>query len=457
MPFWFERRHLCQIWGWLVCLFVVVYPASSCSQRTASTWPMMHLTKHRQAEAGEGAALKKQAEKLLPALQEQMIAIDQLFTEAFIKTAGRQEIESLLREVGRRNGHAMSVRMKRIIGPYQAEIEFRFPKQVKVPATMAIERTPPHRITGLLFKPAQADNQSLDSLLQALKNQAGSTAVLIRRLSPAPEANILAWEENAILSIGSSFKLIVLAALVDAVQAKELRWSDVIQTREEWRSLPIGWLQDWPAGSPVTMHTLAMLMMNHSDNTATDHLIHAIGRERIEAMQRKLGFKHPERNQPLLCTGDLFRLKLICTDEQREAYFRLDEAGRRRWLKETSPTLSLKHPQPLAQPLAIDRLGWFASTADLCRVLDWIRQQPNALAILQHSRPFDVDPKSWPLVGFKGGAETGVLNYSLLLQSYKKTWYALSVTRNHALEDLEPYSLLDWLESAVDVLENTLP
>ena len=66
---------------------------------------------------------------------------------------------------------------------------------------------------------------------------------------------------------------------------------------------------DWPRGAPVTLHTLAALMISQSDNTATDMLLHPLGRENVERMMAAIGVAAPARNRPLLSTLELSAIK----------------------------------------------------------------------------------------------------------------------------------------------------
>ncbi|MGQ9871393.1 serine hydrolase [Leptodesmis sp.] len=43
-------------------------------------------------------------------------------------------------------------------------------------------------------------------------------------------------------------------------------------------------MQTWPDDSLLTVQSLAPLMISQSDNTVTDHLIHLVRREAIEAI-----------------------------------------------------------------------------------------------------------------------------------------------------------------------------
>ena len=75
------------------------------------------------------------------------------------------------------------------------------------------------------------------------------------------------------------------------------------------RSLPSGVLQSWPAGTPMTVESLAILMISQSDNTAADRLLHLLGRERVESRTRVAGNTHVARNTPFLTTREMFALK----------------------------------------------------------------------------------------------------------------------------------------------------
>ncbi len=71
-------------------------------------------------------------------------------------------------------------------------------------------------------------------------------------------------------AIGSAFKLYVLSTLSREIAARRRSWNDVVPLDQ--RSYPSGILQDWPQGTPMTLQTLATLMIAISDNTATDQL-----------------------------------------------------------------------------------------------------------------------------------------------------------------------------------------
>jgi hypothetical protein len=123
------------------------------------------------------------------------------------------------------------------------------------------------------------------------------------------------------------FKLFILAELDRQVRAGERRWSDVAPLSR--KSLPSGMLQDWPEGAPLTLHSLAALMISQSDNSASDTLLHLLGREKVEALLPALGLRNPAANRPFLSTLEAFALKGD-DDVLTRRWLATDEAGRRK-------------------------------------------------------------------------------------------------------------------------------
>ena len=124
--------------------------------------------------------------------------------------------------------------------------------------------------------------------------------------------------------LGSTFKLYVLAAVSRAVDEGRLAWDDVLIL--DAKSFPSGIMQSWPDGAPVTLHTAATLMISISDNTATDLVLRAVGREAVEAEMRMSGHSNPEKSFPFLTTREMFVIK---SSDIGETYAAANEAERR--------------------------------------------------------------------------------------------------------------------------------
>ena len=107
-----------------------------------------------------------------------------------------------------------------------------------------------------------------------------------------------------------------------------------------------------------------------------------------------------------------------------------------------------------ADPVAIDRLEWFASAADLCRLMDWFRRKDDAVALglMGINRGLDVPEDRFPYAGYKGGSEPGVLNLTWLLRAADGTEYALSAGWNDPGKALDEKRFFELVQSAIHLL-----
>ena len=200
-------------------------------------------------------------------------------------------------------------------------------------------------------------------------------------------------------------------------------------------SLPSGLVQDWPKGSPITLHSLAALMISRSDNSATDTLLGVLGRDKIERLLPELGVRAPERNRPFLSTRDAFALKLG-DRALLERWKAAGEAGRRALLPELErvDAATLDPARLGGRPAEIATVEWFASPDDLVRTLDWLRRSGDRTALdLLAINPGlgQALARDFGYFGFKGGSEPGVVNLSFLLKTRSGRWIAVSATWNN--------------------------
>jgi hypothetical protein len=289
-------------------------------------------------------------------------------------------------------------------------------------------------LLGLAAAPAgaaMAPAADVPALFGEIVGLPAEVSLAAARLEEAGPASFLTQKAERPLAIGSAFKLFVLAELVREVKAGERRWGDVVPLGAP--SLPSGILQDWPRGSPITLHSLAALMISRSDNSAADTLLGVLGRDKIERLLPALGVRAAERNRPFLSTREAFALKFGDPALLRQ-WKAADEAGRRALLPRLSAVSpSALRPRPGGRPAEIAAVEWFASPADLVRTLDWLRRSgdPAALDLLAINPGLNPALASnFAYIGFKGGSEPGVLNMSFLLKSREGRWMAVSATWN---------------------------
>jgi hypothetical protein len=343
--------------------------------------------------------------------------------------------------------------------PGSARYEFVFAKGFAVPVDIGLDRAPPHRIVMLWLGPPVRQAATLDEIAKDLAAFPGRVSFLAARVGPKGLAPLAALAPERSLAIGSAFKLWILGALLEEIAAGTRRWTDVTPLDARWKSLPSGILQEWPAGAPLTLHTLATLMISRSDNTATDHLLFLLGRERVERQVARMGTQEAARNQPFLSTAELFRLKGAPGGKLRAEYLGQDLAGRRALLRGPVAAAPFDKLEALSKPTAVDTLEWFASARDLSRALLWLRDHTAAPGTAPGRALLAVNPglalakERWRYVGYKGGSEPGVLSMSWLLQSQKQEWFVLAAVWNDEKASVDIERLTPLLLRAAELLK----
>jgi len=288
------------------------------------------------------------------------------------------------------------------------------------------------QIVGLLFQNLQANGVGLEEAIAQLQTFPGVTNLLVVETSTSTPTELAALNADQPLAVGSSFKLSVLVALRQEIEAGRLDWGDVVALESEDRSLPSGILQTWFDGALLTVQSLATLMISQSDNTATDRLMRLVGREAIAALS--------PRNQPFLTTRELFVLKAPQNAALLQRYREGTEDQRRQVLDEVAQT-----PLPAVsdfgeQPTALD-VEWFFTPQELCELMGEVSDLP-----LMQVNPGGglVNPDDWAQVAFKGGSEPGVLNLTTALTSTEGKHYCVSATWNNpdaVLDETRFYTL----------------
>jgi len=377
--------------------------------------------------------LRQRAEEVVTLLQGGGSPAE-LFTPEFLAQVPEPQLRAISSQLVAAHGAARAVETIEATGELSARIAIRSERAL-IRMTMGLEASPPHRIANLLVtgvEPRRSDTP--EALIEEFKALPGQAGFEIARVDGERPAGFAAYFPDRVLAIGSTFKLIILAELSRQIQAGQRRWSDVVPLAH--RSLPSGLLQDWPAGSPITIHSLAALMISRSDNTATDSLLHLVGRENVEAMMGRIGMKAASRNRPFLSTLELFQLKAAPEAARRE-WLALDEGGKRRLLSERYGSAGPEVPATSlfsGGPVAVDTIEWFASAGDLVRVMTWFRRNEDdaARAILAINPGLGADmAKRFDYLGFKGGSEPGVINLTFLVRNAKGEWHVVTGSWNN--------------------------
>lgn len=379
----------------------------------------------------------------LPAMINGTGDFEEYFAPAFKAQVPKAQFDQIGQQLKAQFGAAVKVERVSATSPYAATVELGFEKGVGA-VNIVIDPAAPHRVTGLLLARIEPRGDTIAKIEAEIRALPGTAAFGVYALGDdvAP-VNELAGSQP--MPIGSAFKLWVLAEAARQVNAGARKWSDVVALGP--RSLPSGISQRWPAGAPVTLHTLATLMISISDNTATDTLLTALGRDKVDAMVAQTGIANPAATLPVLTTMEAFQLKAPANADLAAGWRAAGPDGRRKLLADNRARLAATKIDPamFADKPVVPDIEWFASPRDEAAVLNWLRTRggDQALAILAVN-PGTPSAALFDYAGFKGGSEPGVIFMSWLVKTKKGNWYAVTGgwTRRDAAVDERGFAML---------------
>lgn len=309
-------------------------------------------------------------------------------------------------------------------------------KQGTVPAKIVVNSD--QKIIGFWLGMWTFAEDSLESILTELKKLEDSVSVCIMKNN---QEVLLDYHHNNPMAVGSSFKLYVLRAAYDAIEAGNFSWDSAIWLNQENKSLPSGMLQDWPNKTPVTIKTLTNLMISISDNTATDHLIEYLGRENIEKYITS-------QAKPFLKTVEAFKIKYSLSSQMQERYLQAELDEKRSILKELK-NINLELNQFTSSPTLIEEVEWFFTTKELCQTIYSLKEAEEIKI-----NPGLVAKENWHLAGYKGGSEPGVLQYTQVLQkTAADPIYTISITINRTDDVVDSVTFTELTVRLISLLE----
>lgn len=431
----------------LILAFALVLPLAAADKRPSKR----AVKKTSSAAATVTPAVRKKliraawsvASKISPAPR----GMEAAFAPAFFKLVEQEKVVDMLKSLREKHGAVKRVSLSTTEGANTGHFIFHTDKEYMLPASVTVDPAS-GLITGLFFRPAYQHVAGMSDIKRQLAELPGKKSLLLTRLGDR-EGPIESLEPDETLNIGSTFKLYVLAQLHEA----KAQWKKTVTIPASEKSLPSGRLQAWPEDAPYTVYTLAAQMISESDNTATDALIELSGRRSIERNLSRFGHYSPDRMKPFLKTSEYFRLKGSAEAAAEWAAARQDD--RYDLLKKKVPALPLSAAALPAGPFEVDRIGWFASASDLCRVMDRFRGSgdPAVLDMLAINPGLAVDKKAVPYAGYKGGSDAGIINMTWLFRTRASSWYCLSATWNDAKSPLDEKKFFGIMQGALKLVE----
>jgi beta-lactamase class A len=399
-------------------------------------------------------AVQRRLDDVCAMLSGKPLVYDTIFSEQFLRQVPAIQLTTIAQQMTRQTGPCTGIRIVERASAYQVRAEAATQQGFVIPVLLTVAAAPPYRIEGLFLRPPVKPQRTVADVVSAFRSLSGRISLTIKDL--ANGGVIAAVDTSAVLPMGSTFKLYVLGELLRVVRRGERRWTDVVSLDTVWRSLPSGRLHTWPHGSPLTLHTLASMMISESDNTATDALIRLLGPDMISRHQTAMGHGQAYLNRPFLTTLQAFKLKYADTAMAR-AYEVAIPSERQAIVDRLDNTISHASIQPGAGIVFVETIEWFATTSELCRAMDWFRLDAErtgddtALRILGINSGVPVSA-AWRHHCYKGGSEPGMINMTYLLQHASGTWYACSVTWMDGDNGVDEAKFAGLVEQAIQVL-----
>jgi hypothetical protein len=348
---------------------------------------------------------------------------DGYFAPSFHAALPKEKWGAVVASMTGQMGKPVAIDRLTAVTPFSANLRVRFERGI-VNAQIAIDPAPPHQVVGLLFTGPEMAGDTLDKLAADIRALPGTTGLGIYALGEGAPRLVTGIAPDKAMPLGSAFKLWVLGELAREVSEGERKWSDVVPIGPA--SLPSGITQNWPAGSPVTVQTLATLMISISDNTATDTLVSLEG-DRLDRFVTQAG---APGLAPMLTTRQMFALKSPVNADLAALWATSSE--RRKLLETNAARLRTTPVDPMmfaGKPAKIDTLEWFASPANTAVMFDWLRKEGGETPLSLLAINPGIDPATrakFDYVGFKGGSEPGVVTLNFLVQRKDGRWLAIA-------------------------------
>ena len=378
--------------------------------------------------------VEQRASEIVEVMQGKAIYTD-VFDETFTARVSQEQFSAIFAQAERQYGPLVGLDSVAPTSPTAANIAIRFERGIAWTA-FNLAGKPPYRVAGIVVNNIGPADDTAESLLADIQALPGEASILITPLDGGEP--VLSYNADRQLGIGSTFKLYILSTLARQVAAGKRRWNDVVPITTTGH--PSGASRGWPEGAPVTLHTLATLMISVSDNTATDNLLSAAGRGAVQAEVAASGHSDPALLVPFMSTRELFVLKI---GGDFDAYRAADAAGRLAILEATADSeidMFDFMTAFIGPPIALD-IEWLVSGEDMANLMRRIRDldDPAAREIMAVNPAVpDHLRGDWQYMGFKGGSEPGVINSSWLLQDHTGGWHAVTLSWNNPAAEINP-------------------
>lgn len=354
-----------------------------------------------------------------------------LFSAEFLEKVSIVQIQKIINDLKISLGTLKSINISNGSGLIYFE-------KAELPVSISLDQQ--GQISSLWFSAPHFKTVSLDEMVKGLhENAIGKTSLLVM----VDNKPIVIENDKTPMAVGSTFKLLVLKAYEEAIKKGELKRENIVYLKEENRSLPTGVIQTLPASTPVNLEILAQLMIQTSDNTATDSLIEVLKKPTIEALS--------PRNSPILTTKELFQLIDPANEKLRNKYKNGTKSTRLEVLSELDQ-LPLPNVNNIGKSPTWQDIEWYMSANEICPLLENVQDAP---ALNSSLNPLFKN-LNWQKIGFKGGSEYGVINFSVIGKTQKghKVCAVFTANGNEPQPESKLAILFTGILQAIDSMNN---
>jgi beta-lactamase class A len=381
------------------------------------------------------------------------------FSAQFIKAVPEISFNALRTEIIEAIGECQQSQAV-TAGATAGKFEFKSSQKRSVIVNFAVDRD--QKISGFLIKEVLFPDVILNDWSQIEKHLQSLSGKISFSVKNSTGARGVGYNDLLPQPIGSGFKLYVLGALAARIQSGQLTWEQPLSIRSDWKSLPSGIMQDWAVGTSSPLKTFADYMIRYSDNTATDHLIQFLGRDKVSESLKLMGNRSLDLNSPFLTTLEFFKLKWAAPVALTEKYKTATLIERTKILNQEVASISSsqvgQNGVSMASPSNIHSIEWFGSTEDLCRAMFHLKDQkaPEVLDTLSKNTPFIESNSVWSYRGYKGGSEAGVLSMTYLLKKTSSDWICVSMAWSHESQTINQWVAFDLIKKVLQFSETNL-
>jgi beta-lactamase class A len=341
---------------------------------------------------------------------------------------------------------------------------------------MAQSATPPTRINPVPVPvpaaPAAAQKPDAAALWAAMEATLAEhkfeSSVLVQELTPGGGATTLFERDaDARRAVGTTAMLFVHAAATELVREGGIQWSTPIALDRALRSWPYSQTLDLPDHTEMPLAEWCRRMLSLNDNTAADHLMMILGRDRVEQAQRRVRAQvageaaaeaDAAQEPPFLMTGELYRLKTTEVGKFLEDYAKADAAARRAMLQDVVPGAAVSE-FVLANwraPQRIDEVGWFASARELAALALELDRAANAQGMAPATDAWRMawaaQDQRWRRVVGKLGGEPGVVAGVWLLDRVDGRRFVCAIVLNDTQAAVPDHITVKVLRQAMDAI-----